>query len=74
MLIINEEALEYELRCGLLCKNHMRSDRGCDGACSYDTKLLNNILNAVKKASCRELNIDNCNELTNPFEDERFGG
>ena len=74
MLIIDEEILEYELRCGLLCKNHMKSDRGCDGACSYDSELLDGIFNAVRMATKSEINTNVSNELVNPFGDERFGG
>ena len=42
------EYLDAELRC-TMCRNPMKSDRGCDGGCKYDEKLYEDIMNIFEK-------------------------
>lgn len=42
------DGLDEELRC-TMCRNPMKSDRGCDGGCKYDEKLYADILNILEK-------------------------
>ncbi len=45
---IETEGLDEEIRC-LMCTNHMRSDRGCDGACQYDEHVYKEIMSALER-------------------------
>ncbi len=45
---IETEGLDEEIRC-LMCTNHMRSSRGCDGACQYDEHVYKEIMSALKR-------------------------
>ena len=38
--------IEEAIRCAI-CENPIKSERGCDGSCRYDEKLLNRIIEAV---------------------------
>ena len=44
--LINTDGLEEEIRC-TMCKNPMRTDRGCDGGCKYDEKLYADIMKVL---------------------------
>ena len=41
--VINTEGLDEQIRCEM-CRNPMRTDRGCDGNCKYDEKLYERIM------------------------------
>jgi len=40
---IDTEGLDVQIRCEM-CRNPMRTDRGCDGNCKYDEKLYERIM------------------------------
>ena len=40
---IDTEGLDEEVRCAM-CRNQMKTDRGCDGNCKYDEKLYEKIM------------------------------
>lgn len=46
LITINTNGLEEAIRCAI-CENPIKSERGCDGSCRYDEKLLNRIIEAV---------------------------
>lgn len=43
MRAIDTEGLDEQIRCEM-CRNPMRTDRGCDGNCQYDEKLYERIM------------------------------
>lgn len=45
---IDTEGLEEEIRCEM-CRNQMKTDRGCDGNCKYDEKLYEKIMQILDK-------------------------
>lgn len=46
--LIHTEGLEEEIACAM-CTNPIKSDRGCDGNCSYDDYLYRKILEVIEK-------------------------
>lgn len=47
VILIHTNGLEEGIRCAL-CKNPIKSDRGCDGNCNVDTTLLSRICNLIE--------------------------
>ena len=45
---INTDGLDEEIRCEM-CRNQMKTDRGCDGNCKYDEKLYEKIMQILDK-------------------------
>lgn len=43
MRAVDTEGLDEQIRCEM-CRNPMRTDRGCDGNCQYDEKLYERII------------------------------
>ena len=75
--VINTEGLDEQIRCEM-CRNPMRTDRGCDGNCKYDERLYERImqilgerinpLSSVQPEPCsdaisRQGAIDICNNV-----------
>ena len=46
IVTINTNGLEEAIRCAI-CENQIKTERGCNGDCRYDEKLLKRILDAV---------------------------
>ena len=45
---IDVEGLDEEIRCQM-CKNQMKTDKGCDGNCKYDEKLYEKIIQILNR-------------------------
>lgn len=45
---INTDGLDEEIRCEM-CRNQMKTGRGCDGNCKYDEKLYEKIMQILNK-------------------------
>lgn len=75
LVLIHTWGLDEEIRC-IMCTNHMKSDRGCDGSCAVNKDMYNAVMDAIEKRiqSTESEPKDSGNELTNPFGDSRFGG
>ena len=75
LALIHTWGLDEEIRC-IMCTNHMKSDRGCDGSCAVNKDMYNAVMDAIEKRiqSTESEPKDSGNELTNPFGDSRFGG
>lgn len=57
------DGLDEEIRC-TMCRNPMKSDRGCDGGCKYDEKLYEDIINILKeRISSNQNACDGCKYL-----------
>ena len=48
-VILVSDGVSEAVRCAM-CSNPNKSDRGCDGACSYDEKLYKRIMDAIDKS------------------------
>ena len=46
--VIDTLGIEEEIRCAI-CKNQIKTDRGCDGNCKYDENLFRRITNLLDK-------------------------
>lgn len=46
LIIIHTTGLEESIRCAL-CKNPMKTDRGCDGLCSVDENDVQKVLDVI---------------------------
>lgn len=47
-IIVHATGLTEGIRCAM-CKNPIRSDRGCDGGCMVDTELLEKVLKVIEQ-------------------------
>ena len=60
------DGVSEAVRCAM-CSNPNKSNRGCDGACSYDEKLYKRIMDAIDKSRVdtpqTERPCDNCQEF-----------
>ena len=60
------DGVSEAVRCAM-CSNTNKSNRGCDGACSYDEKLYKRIMDAIDKSRAdtpqTERPCDNCQEF-----------
>lgn len=64
--VIDTLGLEEEIRCAM-CENRMHTDRGCDGACKYDTHIYKKVLDVLEKRI--KQSSQNCEE---DMSNERF--
>ena len=64
---IDTEGLDEEIRCEM-CRNPMRTNRGCDGNCKYDEKLYERI----KPLPSAQPEIIHCGECTKMEVDSVF--
>lgn len=48
-ITISVDGLDEGIRCAL-CTNHIRTDRGCDGNCSYNKNLFESIMGVIKNS------------------------
>lgn len=46
--VIDTLGIEEEIRC-TICKNQIKTDKGCDGNCKYDENLFRRITNLLNK-------------------------
>lgn len=47
LITINTNCLEEAIRCAI-CKNPIKTKRGCDGSCQYEKEMLSKVIDAVE--------------------------
>lgn len=74
---IDTEGLDEEVRCEM-CRNQMKTDRGCDGNCKYDEKLYEKIMQIlyerIKPLPSAQPEIIRCRDCIHAIEDALCGG
>ena len=48
LALIHTWGLDEEIRC-IMCTNHMKSDRGCDGSCVVNKDMYKAVMDAIEK-------------------------
>lgn len=48
LALIHTWGLDEEIRC-IMCTNHMKSNRGCDGGCVVNKDMYNAVMDAIEK-------------------------
>ena len=48
LALIHTWGLDEEIRC-IMCTNHMKSDRGCDGGCVVNKDMYKAVMDAIEK-------------------------
>lgn len=68
LALIHTWGLDEEIRC-IMCTNHMKSDRGCDGSCVVNKNMYNAVMDAIEK----RIQSTTKNDLTNDVPDINVG-